>query len=323
MTLINGKSFQGPIRQLGELDFRMRSADKGYIIRYIHLKARSLEKLVPENEKNSHVKYHLGKILWYDGEKEAAIAYMKKADEEGNQQARSFLEKQGHAPSPKQGLPLKEEKDIEWSKMDINKDGKIDGWEWKGSPEEFKKLDQNKDGFITQDELPRKQEKSEKTEEGKEIEGKEYVDRERKFSVAFPKDWTVKHSNQNVVMLLSPLEGPDDEIHEGINIVKDVQTGDISLEEYLEASRKAFHKVVNEYRERETTDFEWEGLKGKAMRLSHVAKIGNKNYNMEAVVFLFVKGNKGYMLFGNAREETLGKYYPLFEAIVRTFKILD
>ena len=99
-----------------------------------------------------------------------------------------------------------------------------------------------------------------------------------------------------------------------VNIIM-AETGNISMDEFLNGNMDNMKK--NNMAPDTSGDFETNGMKGKF----YSTKIDHNGVSITIKTYMLLKGGLGYVLTGACLTAQRTDYYPLFDDIVKSFKI--
>jgi len=145
-----------------------------------------------------------------------------------------------------------------------------------------------------------------------------YVDREKKFSITFPKDWDVKENYMGrAVAGISLLEGPDDDFLETVNIGIEDIAKDMTLDQYWDAALATMRRLMTGFVEGEKGGKTINGQGFKWM----VYSFRTGQMKRTNLIYVTVKDGRAYVVTGTTIEGGLDKWRKTFEEIAATFKV--
>lgn len=143
-----------------------------------------------------------------------------------------------------------------------------------------------------------------------------YVNKEKGFSITFPKNWETKEGIAGaVVASLSPRESDSDNFRENVNIVIEDLPKDLTSEEYYQAGIVNLRKVP-EFKEEQKGKMSIDGKEAVWLIASHKSS----NVSAKMIQYYVIKGKRAYVITGTALADTFGKYKPQFDQIAQSFK---
>ena len=144
-----------------------------------------------------------------------------------------------------------------------------------------------------------------------------YYKKQEGFSIRFPAEWEQKENVMGtVVIALSPTEGADDPFRENVNVTVETLPSPMDLDEYFNLSMTNLKKLLTETRQPEVTDTTLGGEKAK--RVVYQTTMGQ--IGVKGMLYVVVKGNRGYALTCSAAPDSFDAYKARFEEIVGTFR---
>ncbi len=145
-----------------------------------------------------------------------------------------------------------------------------------------------------------------------------YRNDEHRYSIVLPGDWniTIQGSETDDVVAQSPDGGVLDGFLESVSVLGEEIPPGMTLAEYCAAYEEVWTEDLD-IRSIDVDEIQVNGLPGRRYLIVHrVAGIEGVS-----VTYLFVKGEHGYMILATALPGTILTYQPLFEAVVRSFKV--
>jgi len=144
-----------------------------------------------------------------------------------------------------------------------------------------------------------------------------YYKKAEGFSIRFPAEWEQKENVMGtVVIALSPAEGADDPFRENVNVVVEALPSPMTLDEYFNLSRVNLGKLLTEARQPEIADARIGGEAAK--RVVYQTTMGQ--IGVKGMLYVAVKGNRGYALTCSATPDSFDAYKARFEKIAGTFR---
>jgi len=144
-----------------------------------------------------------------------------------------------------------------------------------------------------------------------------YYKKQEGFSIRFPAEWEQKENVMGtVVIALSPAEGADDPFRENVNVVVEALPSPMTLDEYFNLSRVNLGKLLTEARQPEIADARIGGEAAK--RVVYQTTMGQ--IGVKGMLYVAVKGNRGYALTCSATPDSFDAYKARFEKIAGTFR---
>ena len=144
-----------------------------------------------------------------------------------------------------------------------------------------------------------------------------YYKKEDGFSIRFPEDWERKENVMGtVVIALSPAQGADDAFRENVNVTVETLPSPMTLDEYFNLSMVNLGKLLTEARRPEVADARIGGEAAK--RVVYQTTMGQ--IGVKGMLYVAVKGNRGYALTCSATPDSFDAYKARFEEIAGTFR---
>jgi hypothetical protein len=144
-----------------------------------------------------------------------------------------------------------------------------------------------------------------------------YYKKEDGFSIRFPEDWERKENVMGtVVIALSPAQGADDAFRENVNVTVETLPSPMTLDEYFNLSMVNLGKLLTEARKPEVADARIGGEAAK--RVVYQTTMGQ--IGVKGMLYVAVKGNRGYALTCSATPDSFDAYKARFEEIAGTFR---
>ena len=137
------------------------------------------------------------------------------------------------------------------------------------------------------------------------------------FSIRFPAEWEQKENVMGtVVIALSPAQGADDAFRENVNVTVEALPTPRTLDEYCNLSMANLKSLLSAGQEPEVSDTTLGGEKAK--RVVYQATMGQ--IGVKGVLYVAVKGDRGYAITCSATPDSFDAYKAQFERIVGTFR---
>jgi len=137
------------------------------------------------------------------------------------------------------------------------------------------------------------------------------------FSIRFPAEWEQKENVMgSVVIALSPAEGAADTFRENVNVTVESLPSPMTLDEYFNLSMANLKNLLSAGQEPEVSDTTLGGEKAK--RVVYQTTMGQ--IDVKGMLYVAVKGNRGYALTCSATPDSFDAYKARFEEIAGTFR---
>ncbi len=138
-----------------------------------------------------------------------------------------------------------------------------------------------------------------------------------KFEIDAPDGWTKIDTTSmglKTVILMSPLEGSDDDFRENINVVTE-KSGIMGLKAYTELSKSNMTKMMTNYKERGSGSTTINSEPAQWVDYTHTM------YNMEidGRVYFIIKNKIAYVITTTARKGGQNKWQAEFDKAVNSF----
>jgi hypothetical protein len=145
-----------------------------------------------------------------------------------------------------------------------------------------------------------------------------YRNDEHRYSIVLPDNWniTIQRDESFDAIAENPNGGSLDPISEAVSVLGEEIPEGMSLAKYGAAYEDTWDELL-EIRSIDVDDIRVNGLPGRRYFIRH-RELGAEGIG-EA--YLFVKGDRGYVILFTARSRTILTYQPLFEAVVRSFRV--
>ncbi len=145
-----------------------------------------------------------------------------------------------------------------------------------------------------------------------------YRNDEHRYSIVLPGDWniTIQGSETDDVVAQSPDGGVLDGFLESVSVLGEEIPPGMTLAQYCAAYEEVWTDDLD-VRSMDVDEIQVNGLAGRRYLIVHRAE----GIEAVSVVYLFVKEETGYMILATALPGTILTYQPLFEAVVRSFKV--
>jgi hypothetical protein len=114
---------------------------------------------------------------------------------------------------------------------------------------------------------------------------------------------------------LEPLQGPDDNFRENINIVVIQFAQNVGLAAYAKANDQNMAKLASDYQQVESSAVKLNGQDARRTVFKH--KVGS--FDLQVLSYLLVKGGRGYVLACTAKADAYQEHEAIFEQACRTF----
>jgi len=137
------------------------------------------------------------------------------------------------------------------------------------------------------------------------------------YSILFPQGWEIREQGPTIVMALSPREGAADPFRENINVCAENLNRTVTIEEYMSASLVSMRRMLKGFQEL-SRGTQIIGDRKSAWLIYTHSTFGKP---VKGIVYLFVKGNRGYAVTCTATEETFDNYIETFRKTVATFSL--
>lgn len=118
---------------------------------------------------------------------------------------------------------------------------------------------------------------------------------EPSYQLSYPKDWVLNQEGimGTTLIIFSPLEGPDDDFKENVNlVVQDLKGMNIDMDQYVEISEAQLENLMTDYKPLLSKRSKMKGQ--EFHRLSYNAKQGI--YDLELEQHLYIVNEKAYVL---------------------------
>lgn len=147
--------------------------------------------------------------------------------------------------------------------------------------------------------------------------GNQFVDKEKGFSITFPKIWNIKENVKGAaVMGFSPKESESDTFLENVNVVASQANLDgYDAQKYFQVNYGPLAELEG-FKEVERGETTIEGKKAIWIIFTH----HTSSLDAKAVQYYLVRGARGYVITGTGLSTSFDKYKPQFEQIARSFR---
>jgi len=135
-----------------------------------------------------------------------------------------------------------------------------------------------------------------------------------KYSVKIPAGWRHFDKTSGGFSALYIMGPKADNFFANVNIII-VETGNITINEFLDGNMESLKK--GNMAPDSTGDFETNSLKGKF----YTAKIDHNGTGITIKSYFLLKDGFGYVLTGACLTSKRTTYYPVFDDIVKSFKV--
>lgn len=140
------------------------------------------------------------------------------------------------------------------------------------------------------------------------------------FNVDVPSTWKqqqgmVQEGIEFVVIALSPAEDAKDAFFENVNILVEKLDKEYTLDEYYNANLQGLTQNIVNFNLVEQKNVDLNGV--PAMRIEYTWGDSSK---VTTYQFIFVKGDKGFVVTFTATPDTFAKYQPIFDKIANSLK---
>jgi hypothetical protein len=143
-----------------------------------------------------------------------------------------------------------------------------------------------------------------------------YYNKDKGFSIKFPNGWEKREGYMGLtVIALSPQESPSDQFRENVNIVDEELPETMSLETYFQINLDNMPKLLTNFQAYESgrltlgnADSRW---------LIYGYRMGTTS--IKGLVYVLVKGNRGYAITGTATSGSFANYRSIFEETSQSF----
>ncbi len=147
--------------------------------------------------------------------------------------------------------------------------------------------------------------------------GSQFVDKEKRFSITFPKTWNIKENVKGAaVMGFSPKENESDTFFENVNVVASQANLDgYDAQKYFQVNYGPLAELEG-FKELERGEITLEGKKAIWIIFTH----HTSSLDAKALQYYLVRGTRGYVITGTGLSTSFDKYKPQFEQIARSFR---
>lgn len=140
------------------------------------------------------------------------------------------------------------------------------------------------------------------------------------FTVDVPSTWKqqqgmVQEGIEFVVIALSPAEDAKDAFFENVNILVEKLDKEYTLDEYYNANLQGLTQNIVNFNLVEQKNVDINAV--PAMRIEYTWGDSSK---VTTYQFIFVKGDKGFVVTFTATPDTFAKYQPVFDKIANSLK---
>lgn len=144
-----------------------------------------------------------------------------------------------------------------------------------------------------------------------------YYNKDEGFSIKLPNEWEKKEGFMGTTIVTwSPQESSADQFRENVNVAVEELPKALSLEEYFQLSLANLSKLMTDFQEHEKGQLSIDNNDAKWLIYSH--RMGT--VKLKVLVYMLVKGRRGYAIVCSAAPEQFLKYRDKFEEIVQSFK---
>ena len=144
-----------------------------------------------------------------------------------------------------------------------------------------------------------------------------YTDDKEKVFIKYPTTWVHKPYPTSVFMFMRPIEEKGQKFRENINlVVGDAERLDVN--EYLIDARKKMKESMVGFQELQSEYIKINGLDFARV----VYQFNDSHLVIKSVFYLTVYNGKAYSLNCTALDTTFERFYPLFQQMAESFKIL-
>jgi len=146
----------------------------------------------------------------------------------------------------------------------------------------------------------------------------EHYSKEEKFSIILPASWTPRPGEGMEGIFFCPVEQQSEDFAENLVVSVDTFSRRTSLEDYVNACEQAFRqgKKLRAYRKVSGSDFAMDNVKGRRL----VCTYSVDGQEVQAALYITVKGTRGYVVIGTATPESFSKFEATFDECARTFR---
>jgi hypothetical protein len=140
------------------------------------------------------------------------------------------------------------------------------------------------------------------------------------FSITYPDNWEPLKQLPNTAVksaALAPLDAPEDDFRENINIVVEQLPRDFTSEQYYAEAVKAMARMLTDYKPVEHKTVQLGGV--DAVRAIYEHRSGN--YKLRVLVYMLTREKTAHVVTCTAETDAYAQYEKPFEDICATFKL--
>lgn len=151
-----------------------------------------------------------------------------------------------------------------------------------------------------------------------------YVNKEKKYSIAYPKSWQKKEIPALDLVLLAPAKGEAElnaatQINASMNVISEKPDAPINLDQFFNESLENIKKELKEVNVKETGERTLNGVNSKWVLYNHVMK----DITFTVLQYFMVVDDHVYLLTFSSAANHYNEYRSDFEAIAGTFQRLN
>lgn len=145
-----------------------------------------------------------------------------------------------------------------------------------------------------------------------------YVNKEKNYSIEYPKDWQTQDIPRLDIVLISPSRNADTQTHATMNLVSESVGDSVSLDQFYNESIKHLTAELKDVKIEKSGDLNIHGVPSKWIQYSH--QMLDSNFRV-LQYFIVTQGNVYLMTF-SALSDDFDHFMTTYESIANSFKIL-
>ena len=146
---------------------------------------------------------------------------------------------------------------------------------------------------------------------------KKHTDSQNGVSINYPENWIKKEIKESAFFFMRPREEAGQKFMENVNLIID-PPDDLSLKEYAISAKIKMEDQMVDFKEVKS---EYITMNGREYFKLIYTFTFNKLKMHDAYYITMDKG-QAYNLICSATESTFGRFYPVFETMAKSFKII-
>ena len=155
------------------------------------------------------------------------------------------------------------------------------------------------------------------TELPSESETGRYINKDKGFSIAFPKGWIKQEGVQGTtVIAMSPSNAADELTRQTITITVADLPNELSLDDAFNLSLNNMRQRLSNFKKLESNDLIIDNVKAKSLVYSWIMK----PWQLKGLNYMIIKGRRWYSLSYNVKPDYYATYKNDFDNIVQSFK---